>query len=185
MKNVLLGNEVERMPDLVFRLMKVLFAFFYLFRDVRKDLVKFGVKNGDNVADWGCGTGAYIKDASKMVGHDGKVYAVDVHELSIETVRKIITRNNLSNVIPVLSDGIRADIPGNCVNIVFALDMFHMVRDTGSFLKEICRITVPGGTLYLEDGHQSRRAAREKVLRSGCWKIVREQKRFMICSPVK
>ena len=89
MKNIILGNEVERMPDFAFRFMKFLFHIFYLFKSVRKDLVLFGLRKGDYVADWGCGTGAYVKKASEMAGPDGKVYAVDVHELSIEAVNKI------------------------------------------------------------------------------------------------
>lgn len=185
MKNKILGTEVERMPDSVFRFMKFLFHIFYLFKSVRKDLEAFGVKRGDIIADWGCGTGAYTKEASEMVGVEGKVYAVDVHEMAIETVNKIISRNGLSNVIPVRSDGIKTDMPDNEVDIVFAIDMFHMVKNTDLFLKEICRITRNDGLLFIEDGHQPRKAAREKVIKSGCWKIIAEQKRYMKCSPVK
>ena len=185
MKNIILGTEVERMPDSVFRFMKFLFHIFYFFKSVRKDLEAYGLKKGDVAADWGCGTGAYIKEASDMVGPDGKVYAVDVHEMAIETANRIVSRNGLSNVIPVLSDGTKADIPDNSIDIVFALDMFHMVKNTDLFLKEICRVTRNEGFLFIEDGHQSRIAARGKILKSGCWKIIAEQKRYMKCSPVK
>jgi ubiquinone/menaquinone biosynthesis C-methylase UbiE len=57
-----------------------------------------------------------------------------------------------------------------------------MVKDTDPFLKELHRITKPGGTLYLEDGHQPRTLAKEKVLKSGCWVISRETKNFMQCT---
>jgi len=185
MKNIILGTEVERMPDSVFRFMKFLFHIFYFFKSVRKDLEAFGLKKGDVVADWGFGTGAYIKEASEIVGAEGKLYAVDVHEMAIETVNKIVSRNGLSNVIPVLSNGIKADIPDNTIDIVFALDMFHMVKNTDLFLQEICRVMRNNGFLFIEDGHQPRKAAREKILKSGCWKIISEQKRYMKCSPVK
>jgi len=185
MKNIILGTEVERMPDFVFRFMKILFRIFYFFKSVRKDLEDFGISPGDNVADWGCGTGAYIRAASEMAGPEGKVYAVDVHELSIEMINKIINKNKLLNVVPVLSDGIKTDIPDNTMNIVFALDMFHMVRNTDLFLKEICRITRNDGFLFIEDGHQSRKVSRQKIINSGCWNILSEKKRYMKCSPVK
>ena len=185
MKKILLGTGIDRMPDIVFRFMKILFAFFYLFKNVRKDIERFGIKKGDSVADWGCGTGAYTRAVSEKTGPTGKVYAVDVHELSIDTIKKIIKKRNLTNVIPVISDGIRTSIEDNSVDIVFALDMFHMVRNTDAFLEEVSRLTRPGGSLYLENGHQSRVTAREKVLKSGCWKIASEDKRFMICSPLK
>jgi ubiquinone/menaquinone biosynthesis C-methylase UbiE len=185
MKSIILGNEVERMPDFAFRFMKLLFRFFYLFKSVHKDLIKFGIRQGDRIADWGCGTGAYIKAASEMVGMEGKVYAVDVHEMSIESVNKIIIKNKLSNVIPVLSDGIKADIPDNSVKIVFALDMFHMVKNPDQFLREISRIMGADGILFMEDGHQPRKTSRDKIEKSGCLKIIAEEKRFLKCTPVK
>ena len=61
--------------------------------------------------------------------------------------------------------------------------MFHMVKDTGAFLKELHRLTKPDGTLYLEDGHQPRAKTKQKVLNSGCWEITEETKTFVKCNP--
>lgn len=181
----ILGTGVEKMPDFVFRLMEIIFSVYYLFKSAGKVLSGLGITKNDIVADWGCGTGAYVRPASEMTGSGGKVYAVDVHELSIKAVKKIISKYDLKNVVPVLSNGVKTTIPDNEVNIVFAIDMFHMVKDPDLFLREICRITKPDGSLYLENGHQRRTTAREKVLRSGCWKIIREDRRFMKCTPIK
>ncbi|MCX6243101.1 MAG: methyltransferase domain-containing protein [Bacteroidetes bacterium] len=70
------------------------------------------------------------------------------------------------------------------VVVVYALDMFHMVKDTDSFLKELIRITKPEGVLYLEYGHQPGEKAKEKVNRSGSWTILEETKRYLKCVPV-
>lgn len=67
--------------------------------------------------------------------------------------------------------------------LVYALDMFHMVKDTDGFLAELRRLTKPDGVLYLEDGHQPRSMTREKVLKSGCWVVTEETKRFITCKP--
>ncbi|MFZ4564786.1 MAG: class I SAM-dependent methyltransferase, partial [Bacteroidales bacterium] len=67
--------------------------------------------------------------------------------------------------------------------LVYALDMFHMVKDTDGFLAELRRLTKPDGVLYLEDGHQPRSMTREKVLKSGCWEVTEEPKRFITCKP--
>jgi ubiquinone/menaquinone biosynthesis C-methylase UbiE len=185
MKNILFGNEVERMPDLAFRMMRIIFVIYYFFRPARKYLQKFGIKPGFTVVDYGCGTGAYIRDASSMVGENGIVYAVDIHELAISSAENLIRRHNLSNVRTILTDGNRTSIPDETADLVFAIDMFHMVKDTGSFLKELNRITRNEGILIIEDGHQPRALSREKILKSGFWKITREEKRFLICTPVK
>jgi len=183
-KNRLFGNEIDRMPDFIFRIMKFFFIIYYFFRPAGKYLQKFGIKPGYTVVDYGTGTGAFIKDASIMVGSEGKVYAVDIHEMAIETVQNIISKYDLTNVIPVLTDGKKSDIDDEVADLVFALDMFHMVSDTDSFLKELNRITRKNGTLIIEDGPQPRALSKEKLLRSGYWTIDGEKKRSLRCVPV-
>ncbi len=184
MKNKLFGNEIERMPDLAFRFMKVFFVFYYFFRPVSKYLKKFGIKKGDTVVDYGCGPGAFIREVSGMVGPDGRIYAVDIHEMAIESVENIIRKYGLGNVTTVLVKDKHASIPDKAADLIYALDMFHMVSDTESFLAELCRIAKPGGVLIIEDGHQPRDDSRKKIEASGKWKIVAGEKRFMKCSPV-
>ena len=138
MKNVLFGNEVERMLDLIFRFMKVLFKIYYFLRPAKNYLKKFGIK-----------------------------------------------KHNLTNVIPVLSHGSGSDIPDDACDLIFAIDMFHMVKEPYQFLKELCRIIRINGILIIEDGHQPRTATREKILKSGCWKIITEEKRFLRCTHLK
>lgn len=185
MKKVLFGNEIEKMPDFAFRIMKLFFLAYYFFRPAGKYLKKFGIMPGSTIVDWGCGPGAFITGASSMVGEKGKVYAVDVHEMAIASVERIIKRYNLKNVITILSDGNRSDIPDNSADLVYALDMFHMVRESSLFLKELNRITRRNGVLIIEDGHQPRSEAKEKIMRSECWKITEENKRFLKCLPLK
>jgi ubiquinone/menaquinone biosynthesis C-methylase UbiE len=185
MKNVLFGNEVERMPDFAFRMMKIFFLIYYFFKPAGKYLKTFGIKPGSTVIDYGCGTGAFIKDTSEMVGSGGIVYAVDVHEMAIESVERQIKKYNLTNVRAVLTDGKKTAIPDSSADLIYALDMFHMVKETGPFLNELCRITKHNGILIIEDGHQPRSLSKEKILGSGAWKIIGEEKRFLRCSPVK
>jgi ubiquinone/menaquinone biosynthesis C-methylase UbiE len=184
MKNRLFGNEVDMMPDFTFRMMKVFFAVYYFFRPAGKYLNKFGINSGFTVIDYGCGPGACIRDASAMVGNEGTVYAVDIHEIAIATVEKLIRKHNLTNVKVVLADGSKSAIPDEAGDLVYALDMFHMISDTDSFLKELNRITRKNGTLIIEDGHQPRALSKEKILKSGFWKITGEEKRFLKCTPV-
>jgi ubiquinone/menaquinone biosynthesis C-methylase UbiE len=185
MKNILFGNEVERMPDFAFRMMKLFFIFYYFFKPAIKKLRKFGILPGTTIIDYGCGTGACIKAASELAGPSGIVYAVDVHEMAIEAVGKLVKKYNLTNVRTILTDGKRSDIKDDTADLIYALDMFHMVKETDVFLKELCRITKPNGILILEDGHQPRSATIDKILSSGSWKIIDERKGYVKCSPVK
>jgi ubiquinone/menaquinone biosynthesis C-methylase UbiE len=184
-KKILFGNEIEKMPDFAFRMMKVFFVVYYFFRPAGKYLQKFGIKPGSVVVDYGCGPGACIRDASLLTGEAGTVYAVDIHEMAIESVKELIRKHSLKNVRTILTDGNRTSVPDEVADLIYALDMFHMVKDTGSFLKELNRITRKDGILIIEDGHQPRAVSREKILKSGYWKIIGEEKKFLKCTPTK
>ncbi len=178
------GNEMDRMPNWAFRMMAFMFNGADLLKSPNRRLDAFGIQNGQTVVDWGCGTGRYLKQASELVGDKGTVYAVDIHQLAIEAAANVAQKYNLNNVHPVLTDGKTVNIPPQTADLIYALDMFHMVKDTKAFLTELCRITKPDGILILEDGHQQRALAKEKVNNSGCWEIISETKAYMKCKPI-
>ncbi len=183
MKKVMCGNEMDRMPNWAFKMMAFMFNAADLLKSPNRRLDAFNIPKGHSVVDWGCGTGRYLKQASELVGDKGTVYAVDIHQLAIEAAAYIVNKYNLKNLHPVLTDGITVNIPPQTADLVYALDMFHMVKDTNAFLKELCRITKPDGLLILEDGHQPGALAKEKVNNSGCWEIIAETKAYMKCKP--
>lgn len=177
------GYEVEHIPDISFRVMSFFLAVRDIFFPVNKCLAKFNIEKGSTIVDFGCGPGSYIEEASRLVGNKGKVYAVDVHPLAIESVRKRIERNKLENVIPLLSTGYPVNMESHSADVIYALDMFHHVKDTQSFLGELHRILKPGGKLFLGSGHQSMGEARQKIEKSNCWLIVREKRNLFTCMP--
>jgi len=75
------------MSDSHFKLM----SFGYKFRDFflpRMNVLKeAGIKPGFHVLDYGCGPGGYIIAAAELVGKSGKIYALDIHPLAIQSSR--------------------------------------------------------------------------------------------------
>jgi FkbM family methyltransferase len=65
-----------------------------------EDIIKlFRPKEGDTVIDVGAHIGKYTIIASKMVGPNGKVIAIEAHPGNYEILKKNIALNNLGNVI--------------------------------------------------------------------------------------
>ncbi len=184
MKKVFCGNEMDKMPGWAFRIMSVMFNVADLIKFNDKKLDPFQIQNGQTVVDYGSGTGRYLPKASSLVGDTGLVYAVDVHELAVKSAFRATEKHNLKNVKPVQTNGKTVNIPSHTADIIYALDMFHMVKNTKQFLQELNRITKPGGILFLEDGHQPRSLTKEKVLGSGCWSIVEETRSFIKLSTI-
>lgn len=175
------GYEVEYQPNISFRLMSFVFSIRDIIFPVGKRLDRFGIRKGSVVVDFGCGPGSYLERASQMVGDAGKVYAVDVHPLAIMSVKRKAKQKNLSNVVPVLSTGYPVDIESQSVDVIYALDMFHHVKDTDGFLKELHRLLKHNGSLFIESGHQPAEDARKKILKSGYWVIVKEEQNLFEC----
>ncbi len=177
-------QRTEKMPDIAFRIMEAIFNIMDVFSPPGKRLDNFGIKKGFVVVDYGCGPGRHIKRASELAGENGKVYAVDIHELAVRSVEKKIEKYGLKNVSPGIIEGYNSGISNKSADLIYALDMFHMIRNTGEFLREFHRVLKGDGRLILEDGHQPREAARKKVNNSGLWKIVKENKEYLECIPV-
>jgi ubiquinone/menaquinone biosynthesis C-methylase UbiE len=182
-KHTFSGSNMDRMPDLAFRGMSFLFLIWGIFSSPGKKLKKFGIKPGDAVVDYGCGPGNYIDEASLLTGDKGIVYAADIHELAIKAINKKIAKNNLTNVKPVLVKDYRCDIPDNAADVIYALDMFHMVKEPDLFLKELHRMLKRNGRLIIEDGHQPREQSRKKIMGSMLWNIKEESKGWLVCAP--
>lgn len=179
------GIGMDRMPDMAFKMMSLMFKIRDMFIRIDKVLDEFGICQGQSVVDYGCGPGSYIRKASELVGAKGKVYAVDIHELAIESVKKRIEKENLHNVTALLTSNGRCPLDDNSIDLVYALDMFHMVADPMAFLKELNRISKPDGVLFIDNGHQKREKARNKINASGTWRIIEENPRYLKCKPIK
>ena len=174
------------MPDWSFRLMDLLFHVIdYIHPHIDKRVERFEIKPGLTVVDYGCGPGRYTIRFAKLVGEPGKVFAVDIHKLAIEAVKKKIERYGLKNITPVLADGYRSGLPDNTADLVCAIDMFHMISNTSEFLTELRRIIKNDGILIIDDGHQRRSTTRKAILESGLWEILEETKDHLKCTPKK
>jgi ubiquinone/menaquinone biosynthesis C-methylase UbiE len=152
-----------------------------LVRGHERALDGFGIAPGATVVDYGCGPGRYLAKAAGLVGPSGKVYAADINPVALACAGARVERLGLANVnvVPIRADA--CGIPDAAADLVYALDMFHAVRDPAVFLAEIRRFTKPGGTLILEDGHQPRESTRRKVAAAGGWRIEAESPWHLRC----
>lgn len=177
-------RESERMSDIAFRLMSIAFnAVDFLHPYIDKRVTTFGIRQGMTVVDYGCGPGRYTIRFSRLVEETGKVYAVDIHELAIEAVKRKIARYQLQNVVPKLASGYHSNIPDHTADVVCALDMFFAIQRPTEFLEELNRITRQDGVLIIDDGHQPRERTRKNILESGYWVIWEETRDHLKCRP--
>jgi ubiquinone/menaquinone biosynthesis C-methylase UbiE len=111
-----------------------------------------GLEKGQVVLEYGCGIGSYTIPAAQIVGDKGTVYALDIHPLSIKTVKNRSAKENLTNIKTILSDR-DTGLPDECVDVVLLYDTFHLVRDQQALLEELHRVLKPAGFLSADHMH--------------------------------
>jgi ubiquinone/menaquinone biosynthesis C-methylase UbiE len=179
------GGGIDRMPDFSFRIMSFLFKLRDTFTPFDRKLSSFGIQKGNTVIDYGCGPGSYLKRASKLTGPEGKVFAADIHELAIESVNRRIQIQELTNVKAVKINNYSCPLPDETADVIYALDMFHMVKEPQRFLSELHRLLKKEGKLIIDDGHQSRKKTLRKLKESGFWRTTENRKGWITAVPEK
>jgi ubiquinone/menaquinone biosynthesis C-methylase UbiE len=172
------------MSNLSFRLMSLAMSIVDLVTPkIDTRVATFGIKEGMTVVDYGCGPGRYTTRFARLAGASGKVYAVDIHPLAIETVKVKAAKEKLANITPVLAEGYSSGIPDHVADVVCAIDMFRGIKEPSAFLTELRRIAKPDGMLIIDDGHQPRAATKAKIQASGQWVISAETPDHLTCTP--
>jgi ubiquinone/menaquinone biosynthesis C-methylase UbiE len=180
--DTLTGKERERAPAIAFRMMTAFMKMMdFLGNFSERNFKTLELKPGQYVIDYGCGPARYIKNASNVVGDGGKVFAVDIHPLAIKKVKAKIKKFNLLNVEAVLAEGYYTPIADETADVIYALDMFHMIRQPKPFLTELNRLIKQDGIIIIEDGHQPRSDTIQKIQDAGVMKIVQENRFHVKC----
>jgi precorrin-6B methylase 2 len=111
-------------------------------------IARLQIRPGSTVADIGCHQGYMSFKLSKVVGVNGKVYAVDVEQSKLEKVNEYAKRNNVSNVIAIRGEYDDPHLPES-LDAVIILDTYHEMDDHDEILAHIKASLKPGGRLVL------------------------------------
>lgn len=120
-------------------------------------LAAVGIGEGQAVLDFGCGSGAYAIPSAKLVGKDGKVYALDVSVRALDRLESRAGREGLGNVVRIDSTG-EASIPldDGTLDAVLLIDVLQEVDDREALFSEAQRVLKPGGIVVVFPMHLTR-----------------------------
>ena len=112
------------------------------------------VKNGQVVADLGCGSGYYTLALAELVGPEGKVYAVDLGKNCIRALEKKADKGGYHNIEAHASSASDVSfIKDRSVDFVLANGLLCSMSDhRQSAVNEIKRILKSKGQAYLSLG---------------------------------
>lgn len=124
------------------------------FIDPESVVAEWGIKEGENIADLGCGGGYFTIPMAKIVGQEGKVFAVDVIEGSLEALKSRAYLERLNNVTVIRADIERKNSlskwvkAGECQKVILA-NLLYTSSKKKAIINEAKRILSFKGKLIV------------------------------------
>jgi cyclopropane fatty-acyl-phospholipid synthase-like methyltransferase len=95
-------------------------------KDGEKFLKEVGIGKGQSVLDFGSGEGNYTIPASKIVGTNAKVYAVDKDKNVLDNLKRKLEKREIINV-ELINAKTKIPLDENTVDVVLCYDIIHLV----------------------------------------------------------
>jgi len=121
-----------------------------LVRNPYKLLKAAGLEQGDKVLEVGCGPGFFTIPAARIVGGEGRVYAVDIHPRAVMRVKEKIEKVALSNITASCVNASDTQLPGESVDLAFLFGLRYIAGGLENVVFELHRVLKPGGILSFE-----------------------------------
>jgi len=96
----------------------------------KPDLIMDALKiaYGDTVADIGAGSGFFTVRLARRVGENGLVYAEDIQQPMLESIKRRVSREGLKNVVTRLGTDTDANLPKGTLDAVLVVDVYQEVE---------------------------------------------------------
>ena len=118
-------------------------------------LERIGIRRGQTVLDFGCGYGAYTIPVARIVGAQGRVYALDKDKEALDALMRKAGSAGLKNIERMEASGeLETGLTDESVDVVLLFDVFHsfyfpQAGDRRRLLGEIYRIMKPSAFLSI------------------------------------
>ncbi len=124
------------------------------FSDPRENILQLGLHEGMSVGDFGAGSGHYTRVLAAIVGHSGRVYAIDVQE-DILAHLKLNTHKDHHRTIETLWGNIEkaggTHLRDQSLDAIVLSNTLFQIDDRLGLLSEIQRVLKSGGKLLVVD----------------------------------
>lgn len=159
---------MQNKNDQVEEVLKIVDNRKLTFVDPKEIIEMAQIKQGDKVADFGCGPGYFSLPAAQAVGEGGTVYAFDVLPSALEAIAGHIKIKNVDNIIVKrvnLEKENGTGLENDSLDWVIIKDVLFQNKDKNLILKEAKRILKSGGSVLIMEWNENVFIGPDKELR--------------------
>ncbi|MFX1561957.1 MAG: class I SAM-dependent methyltransferase [Promethearchaeota archaeon] len=126
-------------------------------------LEEVGLQSNQQVLDFGCGPGYYVIPAARIVGVEGRIYALDKSAEVLSELRERAAQENLGNIEIIQTSGkLVIPLDDEAVDTVLLYDVIHShyfsEKDRLTLLSEIHRVLKADGLFSIYPSHMDAEA---------------------------
>ncbi len=119
-----------------------------------KFLRRIGIESGQKVLDFGAGAGHYSIPVARIVGREGRVYALEKNNGSLNKLKRKMAEQGLENIIIFKADGdLKIGLKKNSIDVVLLYDVLHLIDVRERLYREIHMILQKHGLFSVYPKH--------------------------------
>lgn len=111
-----------------------------------------GIRAGMVIGEVGAGSGYFTFMLSERVGETGKVYANDISNRALSTLRDRARRNGVENIEIIQGEVERTLFPPATMDMVIMVYVFHELTEPVALMDDIKLCLKPGAEVVIIDG---------------------------------
>jgi len=143
----------KHLRKLIFELEEVRFKR-WLDKNASEVLAEVGVRAGQVVLDFGCGSGTYTIPAAKLVGEGGRVYALDISRRALDRMEEKAKQEGLRNIVQIVAfGGEEIRLEDETIDLMLLIDVLHEIDNREALFHEAYRILKQGGVVSIYPMH--------------------------------
>ena len=127
----------------------------WLEKDGTRFLKDIGIKEGQTVLDFGCGEGHYAIPAAKVVGRQGKIYALDKDRSALDKLKSMMEESSIKNIV-LINENSKVPLGNNSLDVVLCFDVIHYgnKKERKLVYEEIHRVLIKDGLFSVYPKHR-------------------------------
>jgi len=112
-------------------------------------LKTLNIQPGQTIADIGSGGGFFTFLFSQLVGHKGRIYAIDTNQDFLEFINTQAAKQGIVNITTVRATEQAIPLPTHSIDLVFVRNVYHHLQNRTQYFSEAKQLLTSEGRIAI------------------------------------